>query len=356
MVKITRKTYVERQKAVNEDRSITYVDDTAGASDQTTVLNDMSDIQTIIIKLMGPSAINVKKTIGPEEELNIIGWHCNMNSGRMQPSENGLKKIIWWLFRGVSEEKGELKISLNNLRKLVGILRWYAAVIPMASTFALQKLLTIEEKKALHLTRIKDKLINVRSEAWSEIRYWRWIIGKGLSNNNAWSAPFWFLAKSISPNKVYEMYTDASTLVGGGYYIPLSNCADGSIGHFGQFLWTDEKKSILGTIVEQSTDINILEFVTVVLAILSEKKILKGCTVRVRVDNTTAISWLNKLKSKHINGQMWMTLLLDSTILEYNIILIFDHVAGDVNIIADGLSRYYQVHRDNLERQGYKHS
>jgi arabinosyltransferase A len=37
-----------------------------------------------------------------------------------------LKKMFWWLFRGVNIDDGEFKIKLSVLRKLVGLLRWYA--------------------------------------------------------------------------------------------------------------------------------------------------------------------------------------------------------------------------------------
>ena len=90
------------------------------------------------------------------------------------------------------------------------------------------------------------------------------------------------------------------------------------------------------------------------MAILTEKGFLHGLTVRVRVDNTAAISWLNKLRAKHINGQLWVAVLV-STLLDYNITLVCDHIAGVSNIIADGLSRYMQSIRAQLEAAGFKY-
>ncbi len=106
--------------------------------------------------------------------------------------------------------------------------------------------------------------------------------------------------------------------------------------------------------LDQETDINILEFITAVLAIIVEKDYLRGCTVCVRVDNTAAVSWLNKLKSKHVNGQLWVAVLV-SILLEYHIVLICNHIAGVANVIADGLSRFDQAYLHRLEQLGYKH-
>ena len=344
---------VEISNTVNRKRSMTYVDDSAGAASSLTVKGDMLDIEAIIVKLLGPSAVNVNKTEGPAEHLTIIGWDCNMLTGNMKPSEAALKKMFWWLFRGVSVDEGEFKIKLSVLRKLVGLLRWYSAVIPMASTFAMQGLLTKMERLSLNKLKTSDPLCNIRGEAKAEVLYWRWIMGRGLSDVQVWSAPFWFVAGANRAQVACEMCTDASTSIGGGYYVPLPECIDGSEGHFGQVKWSEDEKLMFGVAEVQDTDINILEFITVVLAILTEKDFLRGLTVRVRVDNTAAISWLNKLRAKHINGQLWVAVLV-STLLDYNITLICDHIANVSNVVANGLSRYIQPIRTQLEDEGFR--
>ena len=151
------------------------------------------------------------------------------------------------------------------------------------------------------------------------------------------------------------MWTDAATTVGGGYYIPLSDCADGSSGHFGQCLWSAEEKEIFGTADLESTDINILEFITVILAIVAEREILRGRVVRIHVDNTAAISWINKLKSKHEFGQLWVALVV-TILLEYKITVLCIHIAGVANVTADDLSRYLQECRLRLLEEGYRQS
>jgi hypothetical protein len=146
-------------------RSMTYVDDTFGPCTLSTAAQDMHDVCVIIKQLLGPSAVNTKKTEGPLSALQIIGWRYDMITGMLQPSITGIKKMIWWLYRGIQINQEGIKITLKDLRQLVGLLRWYQAVIPFASTFALQALLTSKERKAAGVEKVMRKLVNIRLEA-----------------------------------------------------------------------------------------------------------------------------------------------------------------------------------------------
>jgi uncharacterized membrane protein AbrB (regulator of aidB expression) len=64
---------------------------------------------------------------------------------------------------------------------------------------------------------------------------------------------------------------------------------------FGQFLWEEDKKSLFASLAGGVTEINVLEFVVAVLAIVSERQYLRGTVVVLRVDNMAAVSWLNRL-------------------------------------------------------------
>jgi hypothetical protein len=223
----------------------------------------------------------------------------------------------------------------------------------MASTFALQGLLTLRERISIGKPCAQERLVNVRGDAKKEIEFWRWIVGRGLADNNTWSAPFWFIAKAENSDIQLEMFTDACTTIGGGYYISIPDCEDGSSGHFGHIRWSKEERTIFNAIATEETDINILEFITAVLAIITEKEYLYGRSIRIRVDNTAAVSWLNKLNAKHINGQLWVAVLV-SILLDYNITFICDHISGITNLIADGLSRFLQEFNQELTQLGYR--
>ena len=327
------------------DRSMTYVDDTTGPTCYAAAEADMSDVEAIIRHLMGSDAVNETKTEGPVSTLTIIGWHSDMESGRMRPSDKGLKKMFWWIFRGSTRgsKPGVFAIQLKDLRKLVGILRWYSAVIPFASTYALQGLLTAKERVAAGTSKAYQQLVNIRSEAAQELLYWRWILGQGLQNAEAWSAPMWFLAKMYDETAMVDMFTDASSLIGGGHALAMpEGWPHPEAGHYGQFRWSDEEKQWLGI------DINVMEFVTAILAIVMERDALANRVVRLQVDNTAAVAWLNKLRSSHGAGQVWVA-LLTQTLLDYHITLVCVHIKGVLNVVADNM----QEMKTALDVEGY---
>lgn len=57
-----------------------------------------------------------------------------------------------------------------------------------------------------------------------------------------------------------------------------------------------------------------------------------------------AVSWLNRLRLDHTWGQSWLRLLISTSLL-YDIRIMCLHVPGATNIVADGLTRYFQSSR-----------
>ena len=92
----------------------------------------------------------------------------------------------------------------------------------------------------------------------------------------------WFLAKAPSGQCEVEVWTDAATSLGGGYHIPLVDAVDGSAGHFGQVLWSEAERLLFGAADLETTDINVLEFVTAIL-VVTERELLRGCVVQINV-------------------------------------------------------------------------
>jgi hypothetical protein len=312
----------------------------------------MGDVETIIKQLLGAEAVNAKKTEGPAQVLTIIGWECNMHRYAIAPSMKGLKKMFYWVFKGARQLTRKFSMKLSDLRKMVGVLRWYSTVMPLASTFELQALLAEEERIASGKDRSYALLTNIRSNAAAELTHWRWLLAQGLQDPLIWSAPVWYLAQNYEDQDLCIIYTDASTTIGGGYMIEPRGEQQG---RYGQFRWTEQEQQCYGVSVDHKTDINAMEFVTAAIAIITEREHLQGKVVRVHVDNTAAVAWLNKRRSSHVAGQGWMRLLI-YTLLTYKIILLCDHIAGVNNIVADQLSRFIQDVIPHLESGGLQKS
>ena len=318
-------------------RSCTYVDDTLGPIRPGDDAVSPADADTIICRLLGEDGVNPDKN---EQGSGVtgLGWFIDMHKGTMRPSDRGVQKMIWWCYR-----KAGLKVKsllLHDLQSLVGLLRWYSSVIPMAHGSLCG--LSAQLGTALR-ARQPTQWVHLDGASRRDLEFWRWLLDVGLKHPAVWSAPFWFLAGDLKDRVVHELFTDASSLIGGGYVLGTAS--------FGQFLWEEAEKRLFASSTSGLTDINVLEFVVAVLAIVTERQYLRGAVVLLRVDNMAAVSWLNRLRLNHTWGQSWMRLLITLSLL-YNIRVVCQHVPGVNNCVADGLSRYFQEASDRLLRDG----
>jgi hypothetical protein len=286
----------------------------------------MQDFHTIIEHLLGPGAYNVTKTEGPLPALTIIGWLSDVSNYTIQPSTKGQCKLYYWIFRGLRRDKS---IPLPDLQSAIGTLRWYSLVIPLASTHALQRVLS-QRQHQLALTPSPSPFCRLTAAAGRELDWWQWILSTNLRHPML-QLPVWYLARDRGDRPCFDLYTDASSEIGAGYYIPHHS--------YGQFRWSDDEKLLFGT--TGSTDINALEFVTAICALVANRELFRGAMVRIHVDNTSAVSWLNKLRTSQDSGQSWMRLLI-SVLLDQDILIDCLHIPGVENIHADALSRYLQ--------------
>ena len=310
------------------DRSITYVDDSIGQASILSCERDMADLKTLAVRLMGKPAYNAEKTEGPSTNINVLGWQCDVPTGTVRPSKKGMCKIHYWIFRGLKNDR----IKVKDMQKAVGVLRWYSSVIPMASTRELQRVLNRAEVIQENQPNKVVHMCNLTAAARREIQWWQWLLRANFGEDML-ITPAWFIAKLIDERERVTIYTDACTTIGGGY-----------IWHdhsYGATKWCDIEKQAFGTLT-QPTDINGLELITAICAIIQERHQLEGKLVHLRVDNTAAVAWLNKTRSSQLWGQAWMRMLV-AVLLQHDILLTCTHIPGQKNICADLLSRDIQT-------------
>ena len=89
-----------------------------------------------------------------------------------------------------------------------------------------------------------------------------------------WSATFWFLDGDPKDRVAHKLFTDASSLIGGGYVL-------GTVS-FGAVPLGGGREKLVCFLGWGVTDINVLEFVVAVLAIVSERRYLRGTVVVLR--------------------------------------------------------------------------
>jgi hypothetical protein len=93
-------------------------------------------------------------------------------------------------------------------------------------------------------------------------------------------------------------------------------------------------------VAEQSS--NFRELTAIIMAILAFNSILKGKTVQIVSDNTTAISCINKLRSTSQNLNDLTTYLV-RLCLQLDIKVSAVHIQGEQNKLADYLSRFSET-------------
>jgi hypothetical protein len=136
------------------------------------------------------------------------------------------------------------------------------------------------------------------------------------------------------------MFSDASYTIGGGYVI-------NGVG-YSYWKWTDEEKVVFEEINQH---INVLELMVVVVAVWSNVEVFRNQSVRVYIDNTSAISWIEAMRSNSPLAKPWIRLLV-LLCLTFNIHLSPTHIPGVLNVIADGLSRDIQAIIRSLSQSG----
>ncbi len=303
-------------------RSITYVDDTTGWVHAQDPECNLYDMIAIVKTLLGKDSINLEKTEGPTTFLTTIGWQCCMTSRTIRPSERGINKMLYWLFKRVS---GTYSILTHDLHQLVSLLVWYSQVVPIGRTYV--SCLYADLNRAIHSPKLL-RWVRLSRAAREEITFWRCIMQRQFYDNSYLCCPFWMLKDKHDSNiSKLTLYCDASTSIGGGYVIDKKS--------FDYWQWSSEEMSIF---ITNKIDINLLEFATIILALKANEAILKGCLVHVWSDNMSATTWAHHLRSAKMKVQKWMRFLIE-VLLENRIVLDVNHIAGVDNVVADRLSR-----------------
>jgi hypothetical protein len=90
---------------------------------------------------------------------------------------------------------------------------------------------------------------------------------------------------------------------------------------------------------QMGTSINVLEYFTVVYYVILWGNLLKDKIVHVKCDNTSAVSWIMRNRTKHNNAAESLARIFSLFCLSNNITIICTHIKGVDNVLADYLSR-----------------
>ena len=130
--------------------------------------------------------------------------------------------------------------------------------------------------------------------------------------------------------------TDASSTIGGGGYLSLSQGGAPLPLSGGAIRWT---RLELDAFVAMEVSINVLEFFTSVYYVLLWGDQLRGQILLLETDNTAAVAWLMKKRSVSSPHADIIARILNLFCLSHHICIISHHLPGVENTVADFLSR-----------------
>jgi hypothetical protein len=156
-----------------------------------------------------------------------------------------------------------------------------------------------------------------------------------MKNPHIFSARIDQLATTPEPD--YVVFTDASTSTGAGAWF------DDEHGKRIEcwIRWSDDElEFIKKSKIEGGISINELEFIAVMYAVILWGRSMRGKTIKMMCDNTTAISWI--MKQRGCNKSPVAEYLVQVFVLYtmmMDIAIVAEHISGVINQYADLLSR-----------------
>ena len=83
--------------------------------------------------LFGPGSVNHSKVHVWTGQLLAIGWHFDFVKWTVMPKPKGLAKLVVALFDDI--KLGQTKTDRTTMKRIMGLLSWYGAVIPAGRSF-----------------------------------------------------------------------------------------------------------------------------------------------------------------------------------------------------------------------------
>jgi len=263
-----------------------------------------------LLSLAGFSINHVKSVLRPTHRLKFLGFEIDSLAMKIFLPENKQSNIKTLANELLNAEY----VSIERLAQVIGTIVAYLPAFPFGKLHyrGLEK----DKIQGLENGSYKSK-IKLSNYARDDLNWW-------LANANKSGFPIQRATYSV------ELFTDASQR---GYGAALGEKIIGS-------RWTPSELDNFGS------NINCLELLAVFYALKSFCCDLSGKCVCVRVDNTTAVTYINMMGGTHssecnrISKQIW------HFAIEHNISLEATHIAGKQNCKADYASRHFN---DDIE-------
>ena len=321
-------------------RSHTYSDDGMIIDTEACIRKSVSEYIAGVEALFGKkNTINMSKVRVWSGELVGIGWHFDFKSWTVQPKERGMAKLLLALFQEIPV--GAQTTSEKDLEKVAGTLTWYAAGIPAGAKFV----------SSLHANKFhmcqKSKRISITQQSQDDLLWWRALMVVAFTQPRKIAASISSVRRTLEPNLYLK--TDASSLIGRGAYVSETKDGPEIVAFYTQPVrWTRRE---METFHLMKISINVLEYFMVIYHVMLHGEAYRGSVIHIECDNTSAIAWIMKNKTKNNTTADALARIFSLFCLTYNITIICIHIKGIDNIIADFRSRDLQLAPQDVDEE-----
>lgn len=288
----------------NGNTNTMFIDDTLLIADSAAECQQNIEETVTLFTELGFVIHPTKSQLHPSKEILYLGFVINSITMTVRLTDEKKDKLIA-LCNSCLKSK---QICIRDLAKVIGqIVASFPGVM-----FGPLWYRNLEEckKTALKWNKGQYDAITVISESGKEELSW-WIDNVKVAYN---------VIDTSHGEPHLVIYTDASSIGWG--------CTSKNISTGGE--WNSEEREL---------NINVLELKAVLLALKIIAKELSHCHVRVMVDNTTAVSCINKMGTSHSLACNTVTKDIWIFCINKFIWLSAAHIPGKENVIADRESR-----------------
>lgn len=306
-------------------RSLNYIDDGILVSPFDEIGPSVSEYKESIVASFGPGGVNDDKVKIFETGLEAIGWKFDFLFWHVQPKPRGIAKLMVHLFATIP--LSATSISDNDMDRLQGLLIWYASGIPAGKAFIASFFSCVR--------RVKGGLIALSQAAMNDLMWWRALTYTAYHNPFVLGAEIRRIRRDAVASRFLR--TDASTTIGAGGC--LSNTRGGKpIQMEGEAVrWT---RAEMISFDRLKVSINVLEYLAAVFYVMLWAESLEGLVVHIECDNTAAVSWLMKSRTKGRSvAADAIAHLFTLFSLRMHITIVCTHISGVNNDVADFRSR-----------------
>ncbi len=290
---------VLRQRGI---RSVIFIDDTLLMSQSNQELAHQAHEMVRMLHLLGFLVNREKSILTPTRQIQFLGFIINSELMTFSLPEAKVRSII----KDCRATAAQEKTSVRNLARLLGKMSACSqAVLPAPLYYRNIQRLKIQ---SLAATDSFETEVTLTAEAKQELQWWIQEIRHW--NGKAVSQP--------TPDMVIE--TDASMLGWGAAHRDLTTGG----------LWSQE---------ERSHHINHLELMGGAFALRTFAKSKRDVHVRLRMDNTSAIAYINHMGGTRSQSLARSACQLWHWCLQRGITVSAEHLPGVQNVAADVESR-----------------